>query len=57
MNGTPNDIRKMKQGYNIMRKNDRGWINIMKERENAREREVRREKQSLSYQLRITMPL
>ena len=44
-----------------MRKNDGGWINIMKERERerekAREREARREKQSLSYQLRITMPV
>ena len=32
MNGSTNDIRKMKQGYSIMRKNDRGWINIVKER-------------------------
>ena len=42
MNGTPNDIHKMKQGYNIMRKNNRGWINIMKEtgeRERMQEKE------------------
>ena len=32
MNVTTNDIHKMKQGYNIMRKNDGGWIDILKER-------------------------
>ena len=55
MNGATNDIHKMKQGYNIMRRKDGGWINILKERGRAREREARREKQKLSYQLRITM--
>ena len=57
MNVTTNDIYKMKQGYNIMRKNGGRWINIMKERWREREREVRRERQNLSYQLRITMPV
>ena len=47
----------MKQGYNIMRKNDGGWINIMKESGREREKEVRRERQNLSYQLRTTMPV
>ena len=32
MNVTTNDIYKMKQGYNTMRKNGGRWINIMKER-------------------------
>ena len=40
-----------------MRKNGGRWINIMKERGREREREVRRERQNLSYQLRITMPV
>ena len=58
MNGATNDIHKIKQGYNIMRKNDGGWISMIKERgERKQEKERHVEKQSLSYQLRITMPV
>ena len=42
MNGATNDIHKMKQGYNIMRKNDGGWINITKERGEERIQEKER---------------